>query len=99
MKKMTQGATRLLVLALGLGLASTVWAGAKPIAVWNGDFGDATHGGVTLSLNGNSVSDGAISITDSSALGTTAGGGVRFTMPTTSNQGLQIGLVMGANLN
>ena len=42
MKKLTQGATRLLVLALGLGLASTGWAAASleetgvtvPTALW-----------------------------------------------------------------
>ena len=37
MNKLTQGATRLLVLALGLGLASTSWA-ATPTAEWCGTF-------------------------------------------------------------
>ena len=39
MKKLTQGATRLLVLALGLGLVSTVWA-AAPVVVWDGRHAD-----------------------------------------------------------
>ena len=53
MKKLTQGATRLLVLALGLGLVSTGWA-AAPVAVWDGaadsvyDFSNLTHNGYVL---------------------------------------------------
>ena len=38
MKKLTQGATRLLVLALGLGLTATGWA-AVPTVAWDADFG------------------------------------------------------------
>ena len=37
MKKMTQGATRLLVLALGLGLVSTAWAALTATEVWEAD--------------------------------------------------------------
>jgi len=52
MKKLTQGATRLLVLALGLGLATTGW-GATPVAVWDGrhadyKFSSLTSGDYTL---------------------------------------------------
>ena len=54
MKKLTQGATRLLVLALGLGLAEGAWAVSKPLAVWNGDFVDnSERGGFTFTINGN----------------------------------------------
>ena len=38
MKKLTQGATRLLVLVLGLGLTATGWAAATPEAEWCGTF-------------------------------------------------------------
>ena len=61
MNKLTQGATRLLVLALGLGLVSTVWA-ATPVAEWGlggfpvsaaGSYDNmtATSGGYTISKN------------------------------------------------
>ena len=52
-KRLTAGATRLLVLALGLGLVSTGWA-AAPVAVWDGaadsvyDFSNLTHNGYVL---------------------------------------------------
>jgi autotransporter-associated beta strand protein len=79
MKKMTQGATRLLVLALGLGLVTTGWARVKPIAVWNGDFADgAERGGFTLDRNGNTISSGIITID-----GTT--GGAKFDTGTAYN--------------
>ena len=77
--KLTHGATRLLVLALGLGLVSTVWAVAKPVAVWNRDFpltgNTDTRGNLTLDLNGN-TSDGVITI------GSGATGGVRINKST-----------------
>ena len=54
MNKLTHGATRLLVLAFGLGLALTGWAAVKPLVVWNGDFptsndGTSTRNGYRLS--------------------------------------------------
>ena len=61
MNKLTHGATRLLVLALGLGLASTVWADL--VAEWNGDFGKATKNGWTLTVGtGNTFENGVITI-------------------------------------
>ena len=70
MNKLTQGATRLLVLALGLGLTATGW-GAKPAAIWNGDFNVETRGLYTLSLNNNTLSadNKVITITSDSAGG------------------------------
>ena len=63
MNKLTQGATRLLVLVLGLGLAATGWA-ATPVAEWGlGDFPvsaagnssdkTATSGDYTIDKNNN----------------------------------------------
>ena len=45
MKKLTQGATRLLVLALGLGLVSTGWAGLPTITVSGNDVTISTDSG------------------------------------------------------
>lgn len=70
------GATRLLVLALGLGLAEGAWAVSKPLAVWNGDFSlDSGRNGYVVNVNGNTISDGCI-ILDGS------GGGVIVTNDT-----------------
>lgn len=71
--------TRLLVLALGLGLTATGWAVSRPVAVWNRDFpltgNTDTRGNLTLDLNGN-TSDGVITI------GSGATGGVRINKST-----------------
>ena len=69
-QRLAQGATRLLVLALGLGLTATGW-GAKPAAIWNGDFNVETRGLYTLSLNNNTLSadNKVITITSDSAGG------------------------------
>ena len=81
--------TRLLVLALGLGLTATGWARVKPIAVWNGDFVDGSQrGGFTLDKNGNTISDGIITIDGST-------GGAKFdtsTAYTTKHFSAVIGL-------
>ena len=56
MNKLTQGATRLLVLALGLGLVSTVWAGLPTITVSGNDVTISTdsgsHGNIGTSNGG-----------------------------------------------
>lgn len=55
-QRFAQGATRLLVLAFGLGLVSTGWATAPtPTAVWQSGEFETAKGGYTISLNGNSV--------------------------------------------
>ena len=74
MKKLTQGATRLLVLALCLGLVSTGWATvSKPLAIWNGDFVDgAKRGPITLNRNNHTIAADKSKITIGT--GTTKGG-------------------------
>jgi len=56
MNKLTHGATRLLVLALGLGLVSTVWAGLPTITVSGNDVTISTdsgsHGNIGTSNGG-----------------------------------------------
>ena len=75
MKKLTQGATRLLVLALGLGLTATGWGAVPtPTAVWEaGQFEDVAslHGGYSISLNGNSVVNDKIVISSNATKGVT----------------------------
>ena len=78
MNKLTHGATRLLVLALGLGLVSTAWA-VKPAVVWNGDiYADTlTRNGFTLVTNDNVVVDGKITLVSTAkgvTLAPTSGG-------------------------
>ena len=68
MNKLTHGATRLLVLAFGLGLALTGWAAVKPLVVWNGDFptsndGTSTRNGYRLSVKGNTAANDGSKIT------------------------------------
>ena len=54
-------------------------AAAKPVAVWNGDFADGSmRGGFTLDKNGNTISDGIITIDG-------ADGGVKFDTETAYN--------------
>jgi len=63
--KLTHGATHLLVLALGLGLVSTGWAGL--VAEWNGDFDVTQKNGWTLTVGtGNTFANGVITIGASS---------------------------------
>lgn len=100
MKRTIERITRTAMLAVAFMLCATTsaWAAAKPIAVWNGDFTVVSRGGVTVSLNGNSNSDGNLTITDSSSLGTTAGGGVYFEIPS-AKRGKHLTTVIGANLS
>ena len=79
MKKLTRGATRLLVLALGLGLTATGWA-AKPKAVWYRDLADASsRGGFTIDLNNGSATENLNTAVDGVVtIGSGSNGGVRF---------------------
>ena len=79
MKKLTQGATRLLVLALGLGLTTTGWA-AKPKAVWYRDLADASsRGGFTIDINNGSATENLNTVADGVVtIGSGSNGGVRF---------------------
>ena len=64
-ERLMSGATRLLVLALGLGLVSTGWAGL--VAEWNGDFDVTQKNGWTLTVGtGNTFANGVITIGASS---------------------------------
>ena len=84
MNKLTQGATRLFVLALGLGLVMTGWAVVPtPTAVWDGNFSTTKVNGWTLDANGNAVASDKSTITITSkgftitpATAVTAGTGV-----------------------
>ena len=63
-KRLTAGATRLLVLALGLGLVTTGWAAVPtPVAVWDGNFSTTKVNGWTLNANGNTVASDKSPIT------------------------------------
>lgn len=75
-------------------------ATAKPVAVWNADFEDGVkHGNVALNLNGNAVQNGIITITDSDALGTAIGGGVRFEIETSTITNRHLTAIVGIKTN
>lgn len=81
-KRIRIAAALAVLLALSVGNA---WAVA-PKAVWNGDFGTTTKGGVTLNLNGHSVSDGVITIQNSTDNPTAEGyKGIYIDLPQSTN--------------
>ena len=72
---------RMLVMTSCLCFAASVVSAATPLAVWNGDFDDATtRNGVTFDVNGNTVNeDGTVTISSSGS------GGIKFTVDKTYN--------------
>ncbi len=60
-------------------LGFAAFAAVKPVAIWNGDLADASaRGGFTVSANGNTISDGVVTIDGST-------GGVIFATDTSYN--------------
>ncbi len=95
-KRLTDGATRLLVLALGLGLATTGWA-VKPKAVWWGDLSDgSSRGGFTIDINNGSATENLNTAVDGVVtIGSGSNGGVRFMKSAAS--GYQLSVVARIN--
>ena len=101
-ERLMSGAMSLLVLALGLGLASTGWAAVnKPLAVWNGDFVEGSagaRGGFTIDLNNGTATENLNTIANNViTIGSGANGGVRFMTSTQTYKNMAA--VIGVNTN